>query len=218
MDMITFYIVRHGQTLLNYLNRAQGWIDSPLTNIGKQAALGLGTKLKKINFCCVYTSDMPRAVQTAKWILSVSDTTALPIVEDVRLREWCLGNLEAEDNAVFANNIADWLGDISSYNELNKRLPDVAIAIYRHDTTGMSESFHDITSRLESFFKEIAQINYAKMDNCNVLVVTHAFFIKTIFYLFAPEQLSTLEKIENTTVTKLEFNGSSFNLEADVSL
>lgn len=216
--MVTFYIVRHGQTLLNYLNRAQGWTDSPLTDIGKQAALDLGAKLKKIKFQGVYTSDMPRAVQTAKLILSVSDNNALPITEDTRLREWCLGNLEAEDNMVFTNNISDWLGDISSFNELNKRLPDVATAIYRHDTTGMTESFLDITSRLESCFEEIAQINYAKTGNCNVLVVTHAFFIKTIFYLFAPEQLGTLGKIKNTTISKLEFNGSSFDLEADASL
>ena len=29
---VTFYIVRHGETLLNSLNRAQGWSDSPLTD------------------------------------------------------------------------------------------------------------------------------------------------------------------------------------------
>ena len=41
-NMITFYIVRHGQTLLNQLDRAQGWADSPLTASGKQAAKELG--------------------------------------------------------------------------------------------------------------------------------------------------------------------------------
>ncbi len=34
--MVRFYIVRHGQTLLNSLDRAQGWADSPLTEAGKQ--------------------------------------------------------------------------------------------------------------------------------------------------------------------------------------
>ncbi|MDR1877109.1 MAG: phosphoglycerate mutase family protein [Flavobacteriaceae bacterium] len=28
---ITFYIVRHGKTILNTLGRVQGWSDSPLT-------------------------------------------------------------------------------------------------------------------------------------------------------------------------------------------
>ena len=33
--MVRFYIVRHGQTLMNSLDRAQGWADSPLTEAGK---------------------------------------------------------------------------------------------------------------------------------------------------------------------------------------
>lgn len=216
--MVTFYIVRHGQTLLNCLNRAQGWTDSPLTDMGKQEALDLGAKLKKIDFRSIYTSDMSRAIQTARLILSAGERNALPILEDTRLREWCLGNMETEDNAAFTNNIAEWLGGISSFEELNRRLPDVAAAIHKHDTTGMTEPFLNITSRLESFFAEIAQINYTETDSYNVLIVTHAFSIKTLFYLFAPEQLSTFGKIKNATISKLEFNGNNFSLKADAEI
>ena len=153
--MVIFYIVRHGQTLLNFLNRAQGWIDSPLTDDGKQAALNLGEKLRTINFHAVYTSDMPRAIQTAKWILSASGQSTMSIWQDTRLREWCLGNMEAEDNTTFVNNISKWLG-ISSFGELNRRLPDVATAIHDHDTTGMTESFSNIANHLKSIFIEIS--------------------------------------------------------------
>ena len=48
--MISYYIVRHGQTLLNFLDKAQGWTDSPLTDIGRQTAISLGNKLVGINF------------------------------------------------------------------------------------------------------------------------------------------------------------------------
>ena len=34
MKKITFYYVRHGQTLFNILGRLQGWCDSPLTEKG----------------------------------------------------------------------------------------------------------------------------------------------------------------------------------------
>ena len=44
--MVTFYIVRHGETLLNSLGRAQGWSDSPLTDNGKMAAKDLGLEIK----------------------------------------------------------------------------------------------------------------------------------------------------------------------------
>ena len=67
--MVSFYIVRHGQTLLNSLDRAQGWADSPLTDEGKQTAVELGHELKDIDFNAVYTSDMLRAVQTAELVL-----------------------------------------------------------------------------------------------------------------------------------------------------
>ena len=134
--MICFYIVRHGQTLLNSLDRAQGWADSPLTDAGKQTAVELGHKLKSIDFDAVYTSDMLRTIQTAELIMEAGEKKGMPIEKDARLREWCLGNMEAENNAVFIKKVADWLGG-ASFAELNKRLPDVADAIYEHDTTGM---------------------------------------------------------------------------------
>lgn len=218
IDMVIFYIVRHGQTLLNYLNRAQGWIDSPLTDLGKQEAFDLGIKLRTIDFQDVYTSDMLRAVQTAKQILLASGKSAWHVREDARLREWCLGNMEAENNAAFANNIAEWLGGISSFEELNKKLPDVATAIHEHDTTGMTESFSDIVGRLDSIFTEIAQINYTRMSSYNVLIVSHAFSIKTLFYLFAPEQLNMIGKIKNATISCLTFDGKKFSLEIDPKL
>ena len=136
--MVYFYIVRHGQTLLNSLDRAQGWSDSPLTEAGKQMAADIGKKLKRIEFDAVYASDMLRAVQTAKLILETGGKSGVPIEKDERLREWCLGCMESENNVVFIKNVADWLGGITSFAELNERLPDVANAIYEHDTTGMA--------------------------------------------------------------------------------
>ena len=59
--MVRFYILRHGLTLLNSLDRAQGWADSTLTEAGKQMAADIGQKLKRIDFDVVYTSDMLRA-------------------------------------------------------------------------------------------------------------------------------------------------------------
>ncbi len=91
--MISYYIVRHGQTLLNFLDKAQGWTDSPLTDIGKQTAISLGNKLVGINFDAVFASDMLRSIQTAELILQASGNTSIAIQKDSRLREWCLGAL-----------------------------------------------------------------------------------------------------------------------------
>ena len=214
--MIRFYIVRHGQTLLNSLDRAQGWADSPLTDAGKQTAVELGHKLKSIDFDAVYTSDMLRTIQTAELIMEAGEKKGMPIEKDARLREWCLGNMEAENNAVFIKKVADWLGG-ASFAELNKRLPDVADAIYEHDTTGMAEPFQTIEERLKAAFMDMAQ-RHGVRENSNILVVTHAFAIKTIFHLFAPEQLSKAGKVENAAVSRLISDGGVFSLEPDLKL
>ena len=36
-----------------------------------------------------------------------------------------------------------------SFSEMNKRLPEVATAIKQHDTTGMAETFEQISKRLK---------------------------------------------------------------------
>ncbi|RAZ94382.1 hypothetical protein DK853_35455, partial [Klebsiella oxytoca] len=83
-------------------------------------------------------------------------------------------------------NVSDWLGGITSFAELNERISDVAAAIYEHDTTGMAEPFQTIESRLKSVFADAVQKN-GMQENTDILIVTHAFAIKTIFHLFAPE-------------------------------
>lgn len=176
--MTTFYVVRHGETLLNSIGRAQGWSDSPLTDNGKRTAAELGAELNGIIFNAAYTSDMIRAEQTAKLILSMSGNDNIEIQNDIRLREWCLGSMEAEHNSLFIQPVSDWLG-VSSFAELNKRLSDVATAIYEHDTTGAAEPFDDISNRLKNVFMDIAQ-NKLGNENSNILIVTHAFAIKTL--------------------------------------
>lgn len=215
--MIHFYIVRHGQTLLNSLDRAQGWTDSPLTNAGRQTAIDLGHKLKTIKFDAVYTSDMLRATQTAKIILEAGKHSFISIETDPKLREWCLGNMEAENNSIFTKNVADWLDGTASITELNARIPDVAEAIYKHDTTGMAEPFSIIEKRLKTVFSDAVQKNEI-LANSNVLLVTHAFAIKTIFYLFAPEQLGKIGKVKNAAVSVLKFDGGVYSLAPDLLL
>jgi probable phosphoglycerate mutase len=214
--MVSFYIVRHGQTLLNSLDRAQGWSDSPLTDAGKQTAVELGHKLKGIDFNAAYTSDMLRAVQTAELVLEENKNSAIPIKKDARLREWCLGSMEAENNTVFIKSVMDWMGG-TSFAELNERLPDVADAIHKHDTTGMAEPFQTIEERLKSAFMDMAQ-RHGVEENSNILVVTHAFAIKTIFHLFAPEQLSKVGRVKNAAVSRLISDGGGFSLEPDLQL
>lgn len=207
--MVTFYIVRHGQTLLNQLDRAQGWADSPLTASGKQAAKELGKALSSITFQAAYTSDTYRAFHTARLMLEESGHLGVPIHQETRLREWCLGNMEAEQNSSFIKSVSEWLGGVS-FSEMNKRLPEVAAAIKQHDTTGMAESFEQIENRLKEV---LISVGAAYPGGSNILIVTHAFLMKTIIYLFDFENIERLSKIGNADRIKLLFDGQNFQIE-----
>ena len=207
--MITFYIVRHGQTLLNQLDRAQGWADSPLTALGEQTAKELGQALSSVIFQAAYTSDTIRAFDTAKLMLKENNQPTTEIYQDGRLREWCLGTMEAEKNKVFIERVSEWLGGAVSLKEMNRRLPEVSAAIQQFDTTGMAESFKQIGERLKEFLLSIVS---SYPDGSNILIVTHAFLIKTMIYLFDFENIEKISKINNTDLIRLVFDGEGFRV------
>src|SRR5271167_231879 len=65
-----FYIVRHGQTDWNVEKRIQGCTDIPLNDRGREQAFELGKKLKDVDFAFCFSSDLQRAAETARIILS----------------------------------------------------------------------------------------------------------------------------------------------------
>lgn len=204
--MTTFFIVRHGETLLNQLGRAQGWSDSPLTEKGIADAKELGRELRDIPFSGAYSSDTIRARTTCELILGESCSDAVAVAEDCRLREWCLGSMDAELNARFIHILSDWLEGDFSLKDMNQYLSKIADAIFENDETGMAQPFSEIEERLTSALKDIAQ----DYENDNVLVVTHAFVIKTLLFLFAPDKLHAIEKISNTDVFQLHYEDGVF--------
>jgi len=88
MGRTQLIIVRHGQTQWNLKLIRQGHLDSPLTEKGIAQAKALGERLAREAFTALYSSDLGRAVQTAKM---VAKTTGHKIVTDARLRERHLG-------------------------------------------------------------------------------------------------------------------------------
>lgn len=208
---VTFYVTRHGETLLNHLHKAQGWVDSPLTEKGIQTATQLGLQLKDVQFSAAFSSDASRALQTGETILTAQGRNDLQVVTDKRLREWCLGRWEAENNQTFISSMMNELQIQNDFSELNYRLPEVHEIIYNSDITGMVEPFHMITDRLESFLKDIGD-HFIHLNNPNVLIVTHAFAIKTLLYLFSKELLRKKPKIKNVDIFCIQWDGKSFSI------
>lgn len=77
-------LVRHGETDWNVERRLQGHEDIPLNKTGVAQARALGARLVDARFDAIYSSDLTRALDTAK---QVSKTTGIPITLLPAVRE-----------------------------------------------------------------------------------------------------------------------------------
>lgn len=97
----TLVLMRHGQSTWNLENRFTGWVDVPLTELGKEEAARGGKFLKaeKFEFDVAYTSVLKRAIKTCWLALEELDQMYIPINNDWRLNERHYGALTALNKA-----------------------------------------------------------------------------------------------------------------------
>jgi probable phosphoglycerate mutase len=88
--MTTVYLVRHGATDWNINKRAQGMADIPLTPRGKEEAQIAREALGNVPVDAVYSSDLSRAVETARPIAASHglDLETDPDVREIDQGEW----------------------------------------------------------------------------------------------------------------------------------
>ncbi len=207
---VVFYVVRHGETLFNVTNRVQGWCDSPLTDEGRRVASALGKGLACVPFVRAYASDTTRAQETARLILQARPDAPV-CTPDPRLREWCYGDLEGGSGERLRETLAKGFGEVLPFAELNERLVEVADILAAADSSGRAENFATIETRLRSFFEQVGTA-VAHAGGGNVLVVTHAFVVRTLVYLIDRARVNTPLKIRNASVTQIAFDQGKLSL------
>jgi len=87
----TIFILRHGQTEWNLLDIRQGWMNSPLTEKGKQQARNNGKFLQNRGITHIFASPLGRAIQTAEII---QQTLQVPITIIPEFKEVNFGDME----------------------------------------------------------------------------------------------------------------------------
>ncbi len=210
---VAFYVIRHGQTMLNLLDRVQGWVDSPLTQQGMESAKLLGKSISNMDFVAIYSSNSGRAIETAEIISKELKQNHVKILKDKRLMEWGFGCLEGENNKYFRDVVKNGLDSHICKNDLSFYLPEICEAIVNVDTISYAEDFQTIENRLREVLKEIAEY-IAKNEGGNVLIVTHAFIIKTLVYLFAKERCREVNNVNNGSITKIVYEDEGFYIES----
>ncbi|MDX1882019.1 glucosyl-3-phosphoglycerate phosphatase [Mycolicibacterium sp. 120270] len=82
-------MLRHGQTEYNAGSRMQGQLDTDLSELGREQAVGAAEVLAKRQPLAVISSDLRRAWDTATVL---GERAGLPVRSDIRLRETHLGD------------------------------------------------------------------------------------------------------------------------------
>ena len=146
------YLLRHGEIVGSEKKRYIGQTDVPLSSKGVRQAAWWKEELKHVEFATVYSSDLMRALDTARM---VSDLHESEIVVTAQLREIDLGDWDGE-----------LVKDIKTYSSDAWEKRGRHMASFR---TPHGESFQDLHERTIPVFQKIAEAGQG-----NVLVVAHA--------------------------------------------
>jgi broad specificity phosphatase PhoE len=130
MPVTKLFLVRHGQSAGNAAGRFGGHSPTPLSDLGVKQAEITARMLAKEKIEAIYSSDLLRAVQTAKPLADILD---LPIITTTAFRERKVGVLEGltfdESKAKFPKdyyalvnrNVHHVITDGESYSQLLRR-------------------------------------------------------------------------------------------------
>ncbi len=128
----------------NMLGVASGWYDSHLSEQGRQLAAELGQRRREDGIHVIFTSDLERAIETAR--IALGDT-AIPILADWRLRECNYGSLNGTPSA-----------QLHQYRER-----------YLHKAYSGGESWQQAIDRVGRFLDDL----WLRWANARVLVIGH---------------------------------------------
>lgn len=219
---VRFYMMRHGKTMLNMLNRVQGWSDAFLTPDGEEVARAAGIGLKDTAFTAAYSSDSGRAVQTARIILNENEAaTNMELKTDKRLREFSFGSFEGDLNETVIRAVAKRKGQtLEEFQRTGSTPKDYANRVAelekenRNGKDGIwpAEDYNRIATRLHNAIHEIAEAE-SKGGGGNVLIVSHGLSLRTLFDMLSEDFVFQSSSLDNASVSLLRYKDGVFSLE-----
>ncbi|MDH6355312.1 broad specificity phosphatase PhoE [Dysgonomonas sp. PH5-45] len=215
---LTFYITRHGKTLLNTLDRVQGWCDSFLAPEGIETSRWLGKGLSTADIRSVYCSDLRRTRQTAETILEAMEKGDIPVIEMQGFREACFGSYESDHNSRL------WM-DVSLYNHYtspseltqgirNKELTyrEVLDTIAKIDKANIAENYDTVCHRSLKALNEVVEREKLKGTG-DILIVSHGMTILVMMWALGAHELIT-DHLQNASVCKVVYQNEKFTVES----
>lgn len=188
-----FYLLRHGETILNEQNIRQG-AEGGLSEKGKKQAAVVGAYLKKEPLDLIISSTYPRALETAQIIQTY---VPVPILSSALLVE------RRNPSAVIGKPTDDpVVQDITNHMDLAYHDDD-----YRYAD---EENFVDLRERARKCLDLLA-----RQGGTETIIVTHHVFLKMLVaYLLYRDRLTASDFVklsffnhsDNACITILEYN------------
>jgi probable phosphoglycerate mutase len=190
----TIIVVRHGETEWNRCGRQQGHLDSPLTDLGVRQAKAIAAGLADREIHALYSSDLGRALQTARII---GQRLSLDVVTDSRLCERRLGALQGLTRKEFADRYPEQAAAFSSGN------PDYALP--------GGESARQQYHRVVECVQELA----TRHPGQGIAIVTHGGVLKSLFHQAINLPLGGLRRFSlfNASINTFSVNDGHWRLD-----
>lgn len=201
--MKTIYLVRHGQTFLNYFYRIQGWTDAPLTKKGIEEVLYTADKLKNIKFDLAVSSDLKRAIDTRNIILKKNKFfKETKIAVNPLFREEFFGYWDGLDGHEVLRKVS---GDAKidtfkknvdsgmTMTQIRQKLKDM-------DPYHLCENEAEMKQRINKAFMWLRRYDNSK----KILLIGHGFLTQFIAEMSNNDTCNTSEMPDNSTLTILK--------------
>ncbi|MBM7687980.1 phosphoglycerate mutase [Enterococcus ureilyticus] len=226
---VVIYLARHGKTMLNTVDRSQGWIDAPLTPAGVEVAEQLGKGLSDVKFDKVVTSDSGRAIETGELVLKNNGQEKLTkeMTKDKRLREYNFGTYEGLMNEEMLTAVAkeqgktyeeydEWMKEVGFYKgiiEFADVLSDLDNKNVEEGVNWPAEDSKTIVARLTAGLDDIVK-DAEKEGANNVLVVSHGMSIITLLGELDANADLPDGGLKNASVSKVTYKDGKYTIDS----
>ena len=200
------YAVRHGQTIFNWLDKVQGWADTPLTPKGEADGRAAGQRLKNVHFDAALSSDTSRAIHTAEFVLAENLQTPPALVSTPEWREYFFGSFEGGGNHDMWSAVAAVLGlvtDDPSEIAEHADMTTIMDTIYQLDPQHLGEDAAAFWQRID---QALANLLAKYPADATILLVTHGQLIGNLAQHYG--QLMTAQRPQNGSVAIFDLSAT----------
>lgn len=188
-------LARHGETDWNRELRCQGHTDVPLNAAGLRQARELAEHLRALPLTAVYTSDLQRALVTAR---TAAGPHRLPVQPLQSLRERYMGQWEG---LTVEERRRHWPHQSLLWDQGDRNVDGVDM-----------EPFEDLTDRLVKVVDEAA----ARHPGQTILMVTHGGCVFALLDHLGTPWSERGPFLQNCAVTPLVVGPSGWRLDGDI--